>query len=88
MSIDVEPIVATVRWYDDPKGYEKKLPYKAVATISLLNRDTVFISGMHGSINRQMLSELACWLLAHDIKFVHSFRKGKWKDYSIERYFR
>ena len=86
MPLDIEPIICTVRWYDTENGYEQKLPYKAVATLSIMGRDTVFISGMHGSISSEMLRELAIWAKENNIKHVFSSRKGKWKKYDIDAY--
>lgn len=84
--IDIEPIVATVRWYNENDSYEQKSAYAAIATIHLMNKDTVYISGMHGVITRARLQELAIWLKQHGIIYAFAQRKDKWKKYDVDHY--
>ena len=86
MPLDAEPILYTIRWYDNVWGYEKHKPYKAVATVSLLNKDTAFITALHGDFDKVMLKELVSWLELNDIKHAEVYRHGKVRRYSVETY--
>jgi hypothetical protein len=86
MPLDAEPILYTLRWYDEHWGYNRKLPYKAVATVSILNKDTAHITAMHGEMNATMYKELVSWLDFHNIKKVEVFRHDKLRTYSVEDY--
>lgn len=84
----VEPILLTVRWYNDGESFEQKSPYAAIATIQILNSDTAFISGLHGTVTRKRVYELAKWFKEHKISYVFSTRKGEWKKYDVEYFFK
>jgi hypothetical protein len=86
MALDAEPILYTLRWYDEDWGYEQALPYKAVATVSILNKDIAHITGMHGTFTPLMYKELATWFHLRNIKEVEVFRHGKIKKYKVERF--
>lgn len=86
MPLDAEPILYTLRWYDEHWGYNKQLPYKAVATISILNKETAHVTGMHGEFTATMYKELVSWLALHNIKYVEVYRHGKLKKYSVKNY--
>ena len=86
--VHFEPIVYTVRWYEDGDSFEEKSPFKTVATVNVMNGDTVFVSGFHGTVTRLMLREFVIWLEDHGVKYVFAFRKGIWKQYNIQKYFR
>lgn len=87
MPLHIEYTMGTARWYDQENGYDNAVPYLAVATLNILNGDTVFISGLHGKISRSMLRELAIWLENNKILYVFAFRKGKWHQYDIQKYY-
>ena len=48
--IHVQPIVFTVRFYEEGKIYPD--PFIAVATVQLMGAYTIYVGAMNGKINR------------------------------------
>ena len=80
--IHVQPLTSILRLYKEG-SYEERSPYDAVATITYLDTETVYISGLHGKISIPLLRELVEHLLACGVKEIHMDRHGKHKVLDI-----
>ncbi len=85
MSVNLQPAVTTVRWYDDGESFESRSPYRAVASIMHLTPTSVFIFGMHGKISKADMGELFVELQKQGIETVTAERKGKLTARSISK---
>lgn len=74
--LHAEPIVWTLRLYDEPEGYERRLPYRAVATVSLLGA-RAWISGMHGQFDRAGWRAINDWLWSRGVRSAEMERRGR-----------
>jgi hypothetical protein len=66
-----------VRWYDQDQGYENKLPYRAICSITWLGNTQVFLYGMHGKITKEDMKLLFVELALLGATHVVAERKGK-----------
>lgn len=71
-----EPIVWTLRLYDEPDGYERRLPYRAVATVSLMG-DRAMICALHGRFSRADWRAIDEWLHDRGITTAEMERRGR-----------
>lgn len=76
MHLHAEPLVWTLRLYEGPDGYERRLPYRAVATVSLFG-NRAWISGLHGRIDRAAWRLLNDWLKSQGVTSVAMERHGR-----------
>ena len=74
--LHAEPIVWTLRLYDEPDGYAQRLPYKAVATVSLMG-DRAWISGLHGHFGRTGWRAINDWLWSRGVRSAEMERRGR-----------
>lgn len=78
--------VSHLRSYDRPDGYEKRLPYRAILTISHLTPTTVYLSGARegeGGIDRETWRAAMAKLKGQGVTTVMFERHGKMKTYNI-----
>lgn len=74
--LHAEPIVYTLRLYYEPDGYARRLPYLAVATVSLLGA-RAWISGMHGQFDRAGWRAINDWLWSRGVRSAEMERRGR-----------
>ena len=74
--LHAEPIVWTLRLYDEPDGYERRLPYRAVATVSLMG-ERALLSGLHGRFDRSGWRAIEEWLRSRDVTSAAMERHGR-----------
>jgi hypothetical protein len=55
--LSLKPFVETLRVYDEPDGYEKRIPYKGILTITHINDRTIYVSGAVGEVDRRAWNE-------------------------------
>jgi len=76
--IHVQPLTSILRFYE--KGsFEERSPYAAIATLTYIDNDTVYISGLHGHVNKHFYDEVREHFRKLGIKEVHMERHGKHK---------
>ncbi len=75
--IHIENSISIARWYDEPDGFEKKKPYRAICSIFFIDRDHAFIYGMHGKLNKADMKELFEQLYLMGVLKITAERKGK-----------
>lgn len=71
-----EPLVWTLRIYDEPDGYERRRPYRAVATVSLFGR-RAWISALHGTFDRAAWRAIEAWLRTRGVTSAAMERRGR-----------
>lgn len=76
VKLHAEPLVWTLRLYDEPGGHEHRRPYIAVATVSLLG-DRAWISGLHGKFDRTAWRLVNDWLRSQGVKSAAMERHGR-----------
>jgi len=77
--LSIKPFVETLRVYDEPDGYEKRLPYKGILTITYINDTTIYVSGAVGEITRETWDEAIKLLKEKGVKTMMYERHGKMK---------
>ena len=76
VSLHAEAIVWTLRLYDEPGGYALRLPYRAVATVSIMG-DRALLSGLHGRFDRPAWRAIEAWLRGQGCTSVIIERRGR-----------
>lgn len=84
MTLHVEPIASTARYFAPAKVYGD--PYAAVATVTYCG-DVAFVSALHGSIDRNFWRDMRTEFMARGIIDVLTVRHGKriWIDVATGR---
>lgn len=78
MKVHVKAETSTVRVFlDENQDYYNKDPYDTVMTIHHLGDDEVYISGLHGIVNRNILKKVFIELAEIGVKTVRFERNGK-----------
>jgi len=77
--LTITPVVSQIRIYDEPNGYENRIPYKGIITVTYLNEKTVFLSGAIGEINRKIYKEIVKLLRSQGVEEVQFERRGSFK---------
>ena len=74
--LHAEPIVWTLRLYDEPDGYARRLPYRAVATASIMG-DRALLAGLHGRFDRGGWRAIEAWLRSQGVTSAAMERHGR-----------
>ena len=74
--LHAEPIVWTLRLYDEPDGYVQRLPYRAVATASIMG-DRALLAGLHGRFDRSGWRAIEEWLRSRGVTQAAMERHGR-----------
>lgn len=56
--LTITPETFSVRAYDEPDGYEKRLPYKVIVQVKSLDGKIAHLSGAIGKVDRETWSAL------------------------------
>ena len=81
--LEITTEVSSVRAYDGPDGYAKRLPYTAIITISHLTDTTAYLHGAKGDASRAVWVALLDLLRARGIRTVMLERHGKMKTIEL-----
>ncbi|MFA5567467.1 MAG: hypothetical protein WC972_02365 [Trueperaceae bacterium] len=84
MHLHAEPLVWTLRLYDEATGYERRLPYRAVATVSLFG-NRAWISGLHGHIDRAAWRLFNDWLRSQGVTSAAMERRGRYVEFHLDQ---
>lgn len=72
------PFVSQIRIYDEPDGYEKRIPYKGIMTVTFMTDKIVYISGAHGKFEtREAYEKIFEVLKANGVEELFYERRGK-----------
>jgi hypothetical protein len=75
--------VSTVRAYNVPNGYENRLPYLAIVTVSHLTEKLVYLHGAVGDVDRETWAKLLQMLREKGVETVMLERHGKMKTITL-----
>lgn len=75
----ITPLVSQIRIYDEPNGYENRIPYTGIVTVTHINDKTVYLSGAVGKIDRRVYAEIAKLLKSQGIEECFFERRGTFK---------
>lgn len=76
VTLHAEPIVWTLRLYDEPDGYARRLPYAAVATVQIMG-ERALLSGLHGRFDRAAWRAVHRWLRSQGVTSAEMERNGR-----------
>lgn len=75
--------VSSVRAYDQPNGYDSRLPYLAIVTVTHLTDATVYLHGAVGKVDRETWEKTLDLLRDRGVKTVMLERHGKMKTIEL-----
>jgi len=75
--LSLTPHVSTIRFYDQPDGYENRVPYIGIMTITHLSDTTAYISGALGNFDKAAYTQVMALLKEHGVKTLLYERRGK-----------
>jgi hypothetical protein len=82
--LTMTPDVSSIRAYDQPGGYENRLPYLAIVQVKHLDEKTVYLGGAIGTASREMWTETMDMLRDHGITKVLLERHGRMKTIELQ----
>jgi len=77
------PHVSFIRVYDQPDGYEKRVPYLGILAVTHLTDTTVYVHGAVGQITRQAHDQALEMLRAQGVTTVMYERRGRMKTKTL-----
>lgn len=81
--LEITTEVSSVRAYDQPGGYDKRLPYLAIVTVSHLTDTVVYLHGAVGKVDRETWTGTLDLLRERGVKTVMLERHGKMKTIGL-----
>jgi len=81
--LEMSTRTSEIRAYDQPGGYEKRLPYRAIVTVTHLNDQVVYLSGAHGIADRETWESMLNLLRASGVTTVMLERRGRMKTIEL-----
>lgn len=81
MKVHLEPIVFTLRVYEDTKSFENKDDYVFVATV-VIEMSNAFVQGAHGKMNTKIFRSILKALRPHADYMIYIRSDGKIRKYA------
>lgn len=78
------PHVEFIRVYDQPDGYEKRLPYICILAVTHLTNKVAYLHGAHGKVTRATRAHAFDMLRARGITTVMVERHGILKSIELQ----
>lgn len=85
MHIHGEAVMYVYRGYDQPDGYEQRMPYRFVASIFAIGNGRARAFATHGDIDRATIQAMAADLLDKGIHTLLVERHGVEQEWSLGR---
>jgi hypothetical protein len=76
MHLVMTPHVEFIRVYDQPDGYEKRLPYICILAVTHLTNKVTYLHGAHGKVDRATRAQAFDMLRARGVTTVLVERHG------------
>ena len=76
-----EPVVYVLRHYEQPDGWEKRVPYDTVLVVHIVGDGQAFVAAMHGEFDTQARRELRSTLRKLGVRRVKAVRHGQMKEF-------
>lgn len=77
--LTMTPFISHVRAYDEPGGYENRLPFKAIVTVTHHSPEVVYLSAAHGELDPGDFPALLAMLKGQGVRTVLYERHGNMK---------
>lgn len=81
--LHMTPFISQVRLYDEPDGYARRIPYKAIVTVTHMSDRMVYLSGAIGELGPEAFPALLELLRSQGVTEVVSERHGRMKTRSL-----
>lgn len=82
--LTMAPQTSAIRAYDQPGGYENRLPYLAIVTVTHLTDKVVYLQGAVGKVDRETWEGTLDLLRARGVTTVMLERHGRMKTISLD----
>jgi hypothetical protein len=79
----MSPHVEFIRVYDQPDGYEKRLPYVGILGVTFLTNKIVYLHGAVGRVDRTAYAQATAMLRARGITTLMVERHGQMKTIEL-----
>lgn len=76
----ITPVVSQIRIYDQPNGYDARVPYVGIVTVTYLTDKKVLLGGAVGSIDRSVYDAIKELLTEEGIEEVIFERRSTMKS--------
>jgi hypothetical protein len=74
--LEMTPATSNIRAYNQPGGYDKRLPYTAIVTVCHLTDTIVYLRGAIGTVDRETWEKMLDLLRGQGVKTVMMERHG------------
>lgn len=81
--LKMTPQTSAIRAYDQPGGYDKRLPYRAIVTVTHLNDKIVYLHGAVGTVCRETWAKTLDLLRTAGVTTVMLERHGRIKTIEL-----
>jgi hypothetical protein len=81
--LEITPAVSNIRAYDQPDGYDNRLPYLAIVTVMHLTDTVVYLQGAVGTVDRETWSKTLALLRERGVTTVMLERHGAMKTIEL-----
>jgi hypothetical protein len=81
--LEMSTRTSEIRAYDQPGGYEQRLPYLAIVTVTHLTDRIVYLSGAKGMADRETWEALLDLLRKSGVTTVMLERRGRMKTIEL-----
>lgn len=81
--LHMTPAVSSIRAYDQPNGYENRVPYLAILTVMHLTDTAVYLQGAVGKVDRETWDKAFDLLRAQGVTSVMFERRGQMRTISL-----
>lgn len=82
--LTMTPDVSSIRAYDQPGGYEQRLPYLAIVQVKHLDDKTVYLGGAVGQVDRETWEKTLDLLREQGVTSVMLHRHGRMKTLDLQ----
>jgi len=82
--LEMSTRTSEIRAYDQPGGYEKRLPYLAIVTVTHLTDQIVYLSGAKGIADRETWEMMLGLLRESGVTTVMLERRGRMKTIELQ----
>lgn len=82
--LDMKPQTSVIRAYDQPDGYDKRLPYLAAVMVTHMNDTTVYLQAAAGKVDRETWEATLDMLHAQGFTKLIMERHGEMKTIELQ----
>lgn len=81
--LTMTPATSNIRAYDQPGGYENRLPYRAIVTVTHLTDKIVYLQGAVGTVCRETWTKTLDLLRERGVTTVMLERHGRMRTIEL-----